>query len=142
MSTLAGSAEGKSRRLRPAMVSLRLQVLDFVHEYIERWRNSPSLGEIAAAVNVDRTRAYRAVCNLANSGLLIKVPGPRGLRLPRQRDEAIEILRALGWRIDDAEAHATNRQLMEGPAIDYTPPSAIKRGNSGHGKIRRVKGGW
>lgn len=139
---MPGNAEGKARRLRPSMVSLRLLVLDFVHEYIAQWRNSPSLGEIAAAVGVDRKQAHRAVVNLADSGLLIKIPGPRGLRLPRQRDEAIKILRALGWNIDDVAAQATNRPLMEGPAIDYTPPTLFKRGVSGSGEIKRIKGGW
>jgi len=142
MSTMAGNTESKSRRLRPAMVSLRLQVLDFIHEYIAQWRHSPSLGEIAAAVGVRRQYAHQIVGNLTASGLLIKIPGPRGLRLPQQRDEAVQLLRSLGWNVDDRAHEATNRRLMEGPAIDYTPPSAIKRGSSGHGKIRRVEGGW
>ncbi|WCT78649.1 LexA family protein [Novosphingobium humi] len=147
MSTMAGSIEGKSRRLRPAMVSLRLQVLDFVHDYIARWRHSPSLGEIAAAVGVRRQYAHQIVGNLTASGLLIKIPGPRGLRLPQQRDEAVQLLRSLGWSVDDRAHEATNRRLMEGPAIDYAPTLAGRRGNSSNGDyerggIRRISGGW
>lgn len=129
------------------MVSLRLQVLDFVHDYIARWRHSPSLGEIAAAVGVRRQYAHQIVGNLTASGLLIKIPGPRGLRLPQQRDEAVQLLRSLGWSVDDRAHEATNRRLMEGPAIDYAPTLAGRRGNSSNGDyerggIRRISGGW
>ena len=128
------------------MVALRLQVLDFVHEYIGRWGDSPSLGEIAVAVGVDRKQAHKAVLSLAQSGLLIKAPGPRGLMLPSERQTAIRVLQRLGWRVDDACLAATNRPLMEGPAIDYTPPPARKRQVADHGGIRddyrRIAGGW
>jgi DNA-binding transcriptional MocR family regulator len=119
----------QQRRLRPEMVSLRLQVLDFVHDYICAWRASPSLGEIAAAVNASRVRVLRAVDNLAASGLLLKQPGRRGLALPTQRDEAMRLLKGLGMRIEAPQIAqgqggvVTNRQLLAMPPIDYIPTS-------------------
>jgi len=112
------------------MVSLRLQVLDFVHDYIGEWRVSPSLGEIAAAVSSNRVRVLRAVDNLAASGLLVKRPGARGLALPNQCDEAVRLLEDMGMRVDDprnlaraASPHrarrVTNRQLLTMPPLDY-----------------------
>jgi hypothetical protein len=119
----------EQRRLRPEMVSLRLQVLDFVHEYIGAWRASPSLGEIAAAVNASRVRVLRAVDNLAASGLLLKQPGRRGLALPTQRDQAMRLLKGLGMRVEAPQnaqgqgGAVTNRQLLALPPIDYIPSS-------------------
>jgi hypothetical protein len=123
---------GDRRRLKPTMVSLRLLVLDFIHDYIAQWRYGPSLSEIAAAVHIDRSQARKAVLSLAASGLVLKAPGTRGIALPDQRDEAIRLLKALGWNVDDAGRLATNRPLMEGPAIDYIPPPRHKQGRSGH----------
>jgi len=130
--SIGGSITGGAsvRRLKPAMVALRLLVLDFIHDYIHQWRISPSLGEIAAALSIDRKQAHKAVLSLASTGLVLKGPGARGLALPDQRDEAVRLLRSLGWSIDDAGRLATNRPLMEGPVIDYIPTPQRKQGRS------------
>jgi len=109
------------RRLMPSMVALRLLVLDFIHDYITRWRCAPSLGEIAAELSIERNHARKAVLSLAASGLVIRSTGHRGIALPDQRAMAIRTLKALGWQVDDAAQSATNRALMEGPPIDYCP---------------------
>ena len=78
---MAIDCEGAPARLTPAMVSRRLQVLDFVRRYIARWGGSPSYGEIAAACGISRNRAHKLVRALVHHGLIGKVPGERGLRL-------------------------------------------------------------
>jgi Mn-dependent DtxR family transcriptional regulator len=57
------------RRLSPEMASFRLLVLACVREYIEANHDSPSYGEIAAALGSNRTRVRKAVKQLAAEGL-------------------------------------------------------------------------
>jgi hypothetical protein len=146
MSKGGSNIDGIDRRLRPTMVAVRLLVLDFIHDYIAQWRMSPSLGEIAAATSIDRKHAHKAVLSLSASGLVLKGPGARGIALPEQRDEAIRLLKSLGWNVDDAGRLATNRPLMEGPAIDYIlPPLGIDgmgRRHGGQGQERGEAQGW
>ena len=132
------SGQGRDgRRVTPSMVALRLLVLDFVHEYIARWRCAPSLGEIAAELAIERNHARKAIMSLAASGLVIRSNGHRGIVLPDQRAMAIRTLRSLGWQVDDASQNATNRALMEGPPIDYCP---LPEQGDGHGGRARAQG--
>lgn len=124
------AAAGEVPRLRPDMASRRLQVLAFVRSYISRMNGSPSLGEIAAGIDISRTRARELVKALVREGQLLRRPGPRGLMLPSAIDEAKRQLRELGWQIDEAfvcasapvppgGAHST---LHGPPMLDYLPP--------------------
>lgn len=118
------------RKLSPAMSSLRLLVLDFVREYIERWSESPSLGEIANALHTNRTRARKAVKSLAADGLLMRRPGPRGLTLPSVLDQAKRDLRRMGFIVDEDLhrvyraaniAGVTDGPLLPPAELDYIP---------------------
>jgi hypothetical protein len=110
-------------RLKPEMASRRLLVLDFVRRYIERWGQSPSYSEIAAGVGIGRARAHQLVRRLVTSGHLLRTPGPRGLALPDQRDEAVRQLRELGWTVDPGAAEArlpyTLSKLLDAPPLTY-----------------------
>ena len=111
-------------RLRPEMASLRLQVLAFVRGYITHWGDAPSYGEIAAATGTNRTRVKSAVRRLVADGHLLQAPGTRGLALPERVDDALALLRRLGWSIetDDLCARApgiTNPTLIGLDLLDY-----------------------
>lgn len=117
-------------RLAPDMASLRLLVLAFVRDYFGKWDASPSYGEIAAAMTPpsNRTRIRKAVKSLVADGLLLRSPGPRGLKLPDSREAALRVLRELGWRIDeditaafpaDRREGVTNPPLLPPPELDY-----------------------
>lgn len=117
------------------MVSLRLLALDFVRQYIAKWGASPSYGEIAAALDTNRTRIRKAVKSLAADGLLLRAPGARGLALPDTRERALQVLRSLGWKVDAAttsiappigtsgtpQIAVTNTPLQAMPLLDYLP---------------------
>lgn len=112
-------------RLKPEMASWRLLVLAFVRDYLQRWGHSPSYGEIAAALESNRTRVRKAVRSLERDGLILRVPGPRGLSLPTVRDEAIRQLRNLGWTVDEDCSHAagpvTDPPLLPPASLTYDP---------------------
>ena len=108
--------------LTPEMASLRLLVLDFVREYICRWGHSPSYGEIASGANTHREGARRAVKSLVADRMLLRVAGPRGLSLPSQRDQAIELLRQQGYVVDeDIGRVAPPISARTGPLVADTP---------------------
>ena len=100
-------------QLSPDMACFRGLVLAFVREYLGKWQISPSYGEIAAHFNASRTRVKRAVRSLVRDELLYQVPGPRGLRLPTQREDALRILRESG----------TDRSLL--PPAELTYPAQV-----------------
>ena len=121
-------------RLAPEMSSFRLLVLACVRDYIGLMGASPTYGEIAARLGTNPTRCKRAVRALIRGGHLVRVPGPRGLRLPALRDAAIRALREEGWIIDDDALTALpppgwldtyralpvpKRTLLTTPALDY-----------------------
>ena len=127
--------------LTPEMASLRLLVLDFVREYICRWGHSPSYGEIANGTNTHREGARRAVKSLVGDRMLLRVPGPRGLSLPSQRDQAIELLRQQGYVVDEDIGHVAppisartgslvaDTPLLPAAALDYFPADDEADGN-------------
>jgi hypothetical protein len=119
---------GGARRLSPAMASFRLLVLSFVTEYILEHRDSPSYGEIAARLDSNRTRVKHAVRSLVADGKLVRIPGPRGLRLPSLRHEVLRQLRELGCLVDEDVLFApvTNPTLPPRPLFDYP-----ERGSNG-----------
>lgn len=118
---------GRPLRQRPEMVSQRLLVLKFVRDYIGQWGYSPSYGEIAAALDTNRTRIKRAIRSLERDQLLLRTPGPRGLALPNDEQAALRQLRSLGWQIDEkgqfvsVGPDGTKRTLLPPPELDYRP---------------------
>ena len=116
-----GKAESWGERLTPEMVDFRLLVLDFVHDYIGRWRSSPSYGEIANALQSNKTRVRKAVKSLVADGKLHRTPGPRGLSLPSMRDQALQLLRLEGLLAEGGTlmTAVTHRPLLPPPALDY-----------------------
>lgn len=111
-------------RLTAEMASQRLLVLDFVRAYIGRWCQSPSQGEIANALEIDRTKVWRAIRSLERDGFLLRTPGPRGLALPGAEDEALRQLRAHGWIINPGERHVAKANMLPPAELDYAGPSA------------------
>jgi len=121
----AGDQSERARaHLSPDMASFRGLVLAFVRQYIEEWQQSPSYGEIAGALESNRTRVRRAIRSLESDSLILRTAGPRGLRLPDQRENAVRMLRELGYNVDDRAAAVTNPPLLSPPALDY--PAAQK----------------
>lgn len=123
-------AKQKDRRLSPAMVSFRLLVVGAVREYIAEHGASPSYAEIAAKVGSSRDRAKKAIVSAARAGLLVKVPGPRGLSLPSAHEEALRQLKGMGYIIDDSSkvvrvpgAEGADLPLLPPAELDYIPPS-------------------
>jgi DNA-binding transcriptional MocR family regulator len=106
-------------RLSATMVSQRLLVLDFIRQYIGRWSQSPSQGEIARALDIDGSKVRRAIRSLARDGLILRRPGTRGLMLPETEAEAIRQLRALGWTVDPSGETALKATLLPPAALDY-----------------------
>jgi len=114
-------------RLAPDMASRRLQVLAFVRVYITRWGEGPSYGEIAQAVGTNRERVKDVVRQLIAQGLLLRAPGMRGLVLPDRRDDALRLLRELGWTVEPSESRVipptgqavTNPALQALDVLDY-----------------------
>lgn len=109
-------------RLSAEMASQRLLVLDFVRRYIERWKYSPSQGEIAAALDIDSGKVRRAIRSLARDGMIVRRPGSRGLMLPEAEAEAVRQLRALGWVVNPTDEVIAKPTLLPPAALDYVGP--------------------
>ncbi|KUR80775.1 LexA family transcriptional regulator [Novosphingobium sp. FSW06-99] len=137
-----GDAPAAALRLSPDMVSLRLQVLKFARVYIGMWGEGPSYGEIGQATGASRTAVKKAVRKLAEQGLLLRTPGARGLVLPEARDDALRVLRDLGWTVDadharivaPAEGGVTNRALQAVAVLDYDGRRLMVGGMRGDGE--------
>ena len=120
---IGGDARGHDNRLRPDMVSFRVLVLRFVRRYFTDYGLSPSQGEITRALDVSRSRVREAIRSLTDDGLLLRVPGERGLRLPDERDAALRTLRELGYQVE--EGRVTDplvrplSALHQHPELDY-----------------------
>lgn len=124
-----------AQRQTPTMASYRLLVLDFVRKYIGEWKASPSYGEIAAGTGGSRTRVKKAVRSLERGGLLCRRPGPRGLSLPEQHEDAVRLLRGQGWKVNEkarrAAAPVTKPDLLPPAELDYPPRRDTAKGNAG-----------
>lgn len=124
-------APGEAGRLSPEMASFRALVLAFVRDYLTRWGQSPSYGEIAAGTGSNPTRAKRAVRSLAKAGLLIRTPGTRGLALPDEIERARLVLERAGLLSDSPPPPppVPKTTLLPPPALDY--PSRRRRAKRG-----------
>jgi len=67
----------KDYRLTPGMTSRKLQVVSFVKQYISRWGQWPSYGEIAGAMGITPSTARDAVKRAVRDQLLYREPGSR-----------------------------------------------------------------
>jgi hypothetical protein len=120
-------SDGHQPKLGPEMASFKLLVLAFVRDYFGLMGASPSYGEIAAKLASNRERVRKAVKILERDGLLIRSPGPRGLRLPSMREQAVRLLREAGWSVDEDICLAvppgvTKPPLLPPAALDYIQP--------------------
>jgi hypothetical protein len=77
-----GAQNDASLRLKPEMASRRLLVLAFVREYITRWGQSPSYGEISSGLAISPTRARQLVKALVAGGQLIRSQALGALHFP------------------------------------------------------------
>ena len=107
------------------MSSRRLLVLAFVRNYMARWCEAPSQREIAHGLGISRTRVRELIKALVRSGQLLRAPGTRGLALPRDLDDAIWQLCALGWQVNEDHLWLPpprpERTLKTPIVIDYVP---------------------
>ena len=121
-------------RLTAEMGSFRLLVFGAVREYIGAFGHSPSVGEIANRLKVSKTRVRDALKSQVRDGFLLRTPGPRGLRLPSVREEAIRQLRELGYVVDEdigkilpPDPLRALSTLLPPPELDY--PSRRRTGD-------------
>lgn len=125
---------GQEARLCPEMASFRALVLDFVRDYIARWGQSPSYGEIAAGLASNRTRVKRALRSLELAGLLLRTPGTRGLALPDDIERARLTLERAGLLAPGHGLPVTNPTLLPPAALDYPATGhRAKRGKRRNG---------
>jgi SOS-response transcriptional repressor LexA len=119
------------------MSSRKLQMLDVINRYFAHWGYSPTIGELGAALRVNRKRAHALVHQLKADGLIDVLPGQtRGIRLIDLSDQvsegqALALLRAMGWVVNGeaverpiAQAFAegaTEKGLFGLPILDFNP---------------------
>ncbi|MEO7467759.1 MAG: hypothetical protein ABIV36_12145 [Sphingobium limneticum] len=88
-------------RLSPAMASRKNQVLVFIRLYWRAHGVGPSLSEIAAACDTNRSRVQDAIRKLSKEGRVIRDPGKaRGVRPAESHEEALHLLEAQGWSVN------------------------------------------
>lgn len=120
-------------RLKPDMASFRGLVRVFIRDYIGNYGISPSQGEIARHFECQRGRVRDAIRSLERDGLVVRTPGPRGLRMPSEREEAVRKLQELGFVVnaEDGVIELPARPLsplLPPPGLDY-PPSSTEKGD-------------
>lgn len=124
-------------RLSPTMSSRKLHALDFIKRYFARWSYSPTLGELAAHLEVSTKRAHELVHQLAVEKMIEHIAGKtRGIRLIDRGEELSEAdvllrLTNMGWTIgkDDriieppieASFPLTEKGLHPLPYLDHVP---------------------
>jgi hypothetical protein len=132
-------ASGETARLSASMSSRKLLALDFIKRYFARWGHSPTLGEIAAVLEVSTKRAHDLVHRLAAEKMIEVTAGKtRGIRLVDRAEELSEAdvlarLSAMGWTIGDGsqviqpplgQAYPlTEKGLPELPILDHVRDS-------------------
>src|SRR4051812_45210802 len=78
-------------RLTPEMSSRKLIALRFIKNYFVLWGHSPTLGELAAHLDVSRKRAHDLVHQLAEEEMIQVTAGKtRGIRLADRGEELSE----------------------------------------------------
>lgn len=115
------SARQVRAKLTAEMASFRLLVLAFVRDYWDSVGASPSYGEIAAGLDSNRDRVRKAVKSLARDGLVLRTPGPRGIKLPSVREEALRQLREMGFTVNE-DAMTIGQPVTNPPLL---PPAAL-----------------
>ncbi|MCW2406161.1 SOS-response transcriptional repressor LexA [Sphingobium sp. B1D7B] len=114
-------------RLSPLMASRKLQALDFIEQFFAARGIGPSLSELAAALNSNRSRAQGHVRQLAREGRIRYFPGvPRGIRPLSGEEEALRRLLAAGYIV-------TNAGLLPPAVLDHVPAR--------HGKTQNQESG-
>lgn len=112
-------------RLSPEMSSRKLLALDFIKRYFARWGQSPTLGELAAALDVSTKRAHDLVHQLARERMIEHVSGKaRGIRLLERGEELSEAdvlvrLARMGWTIDAGD------RVVQPPGGEPGPAPAL-----------------
>lgn len=111
--------------------SRRLRLVAFIRTYKgEHGGISPSLGEMAAALNTSRSRVSEHLQRLEHDGMISRVRGARRAILllddPEHIEaEAVSLLRRLGWQVNDdlrqIAAPVTNSELTVPPELDNIP---------------------
>ena len=131
-------------RLTPTQASRKQAAMAFIREALAT-RGSPSYGEIAAALDIDRDRARDIVRSLVREGRIVRAPGAqRGISLPDHQvsvADAIAALRAQGWAVDqDAERLGelpvtipTNPPLPVLPALAHFREAGSEDADAGPG---------
>ena len=84
--------------------SARTAVRTFVRAYLAQHDDSPSIGEIAAALRSTKPHVTRVLDGLERDGELVRLrAGPRRkgrIILPEQQARALALLTDLGWSIN------------------------------------------
>jgi Mn-dependent DtxR family transcriptional regulator len=109
-----GGAVQNEYRLTPDMTSRKLQVVSFVKQYISRWGQWPSYGEIGGAMGISPSTARDAVKRAVRDNLLHREPGSRrgvvktaetrSRLCPTEAAEMLERLREAGVIVMDTAA--------------------------------------
>lgn len=104
------------------MSSRKLLALDFIKRYFAQWGNSPTLGELAAALDVSTKRAHDLVHQLAQEQMIRRISGKtRGIELVDRGEELSEAdvlvrLAKLGWTIGAGNQVVQPPGQVPGPA--------------------------
>lgn len=116
-------------RLTPDMNSRKLQVVSFVKQYISRWGQWPSYGEIGGAMGIHSSTARDAVKRAVRDGLLhrergsrkgvVKPVGTRGRLCPSEAAEMLDRLREAGVIVMDTDANAATPTFY---SLPISPP--------------------
>ena len=122
---------GEPLRLTPEMSSRKLQALDFIKRYFAQWGHSPTLGELAAALDVSTKRAHDLIHQLARDEMIEHLPGKtRGIRLRERGAELSEAdvlvrLAGMGWTVAQEDSEGRVRVIM--PPADPELQKALAR---------------
>lgn len=88
-------------RLTQQMASRKFQVLDFMRRYCTAHGGNPSLSEIAAACNTNKSRVQDAIRKLEREGLVERIAGmARGVSPVSDHDLVLRQLAADGYVIN------------------------------------------
>lgn len=124
---MGGSVAKQGRRLTPEMRSRKLQALDFIKRYIAQWGQSPSIGEVGAALGVSRKRAHELIHQLAREEMIRHARGKtRGISLIDRGEEISEAdmllrLASDGWKVVQEDGTLTKNGLTGLPFLDHDP---------------------